>query len=145
MTPGVPTLDCLSVKQDIFEWCSNLRKRLLAFSYHSCNKASVLLGHGSLHLEITTEQGKRKAEILLPIKPVLQLFGVKVTFAQAWISAALPPTHTYSRICIIHNRTPTPCSMRNLLSVSTHHKVLRWHQAGHSSKGKQWDTLCKTL
>lgn len=45
--------------------------------------------------------------------------------------ALLPPTHAHTYMCIKNNCTPTLCSVRNLLSVSTHQNVLRWHWAEH--------------
>lgn len=81
--------------------------------------------------QIAMRHRQRGEDIHLPIKPLLRQFGVKVTFPDAWMPTLLPPTHPHTHICIIHNGTPTLCSVRNLLSVSTHQKVFRWHRAEH--------------
>lgn len=81
--------------------------------------------------QIAMRRRQRGVDILMPIKPLLRRFGVKVTFPDAWMPTLLKHTHTHTHICIIHNGTPTLCSVKNLLSVSTHQKVFRWHRAEH--------------
>lgn len=44
--------------------------------------------------QIAMRRRQRGVDILLPIKPLLRRFGVKVTFPDAWMPTLLPPTHT---------------------------------------------------
>lgn len=112
----------------------NMMKRLSAISTPVTRYLFTSSLQSLIRNQIAMRRRQSGVDILLPIKPLLQLFVWSESHLFQMPECQLfchPPTHAHTYMCIINNCTPTLCSVRNLLSVSTHQNVLRWHWAEH--------------
>lgn len=111
-----------------------MRKRLSAISTPVTRYLFTSSLQSLIRNQIAMRRRQSGVDILLPIKPPLQLFVWSESHLFQMPECQLfchPPTHAHTYMCIKNNCTPTLCSVRNLLSVSTHQNVLRWHWAEH--------------
>lgn len=71
-----------------------------------------------------------RVEWILSFQPI-HLFVWNESHLSVCLNASSYATHTYTYMSTIYNCTPTLCSVKNLLSLSTHQKVSTWHWTKH--------------